>query len=193
MCIGHYLSRLFCLPLIGTGRTLCKLPLKIVEIVKEIETPFRRSLCPDYLKAACDCVSSLACPKCVVPSKTLRLQSCYFGLCAYMVGTCRTVGFTKCVTSGNKCYCFIVVHRHSGKCIANILSCSKRIGNAVRPFGINVNQAHLNSCQRVCDLLLVKLPLIICQPLCLRAPVNILVSLPNILTPSCESECLETH
>ena len=55
----------------------------------------------------------------------------------------------KGVPAGDERHGLFVVHRHAAKGLTNILGGRERIGIAVRPFRIDIDQAHLHGGQRL--------------------------------------------
>src|SRR5690606_16713897 len=85
----------------------------------------------------------------VVPSQSLHLEIRRFGLLAYMICRCCTVGLPKGMSSRDQCQCFLIVHPHACKGVANVTGGSKWIRISVRPFGIDIDQSHLYRSQWV--------------------------------------------
>src|SRR5690606_4023359 len=65
-------------------------------------------------------------------------------------------------------------------------------GVAVRALGVDVDQTHLDRSQRRLELAVTGVALV-AQPGGLRAPVDILVGLPDVLATARETERLEAH
>ena len=75
------------------------------------------------------------------------------------------------------------------KDLANVIGGRDRIGIAVRPFGIDVDQAHLDGRERLLeDAVLVA----IAREKLGRAPIDE-IWLPIVAAPASEAECLEAH
>ena len=97
----------------------------------------------------------------VFPAKFLVLQPGATGFNPETaVGLVGTVGFTKAVASGNHRHGFGIVHCHASKGFANVVGCQGRVGIAVGPLGVNVNQPHLHRGQGVVQLAFAGIPLI---------------------------------
>ena len=64
----------------------------------------------------------------------------------------RRLGLAEGMASGNQRDGLLVVHRHTIECFTNVFGRSHRIRLAVRPFWIDVDQAHLDHCEGVLKL-----------------------------------------
>src|SRR5206468_7704087 len=80
----------------------------------------------------------------------------------------------------------------TSKSLADILGRRDRIRVAVRAFRIDVDQTHLHGCERIFEVPVAGVAFVL-QPLALRAPVDVLIRLPNVFTPATEAEGLESH
>ena len=56
------------------------------------------------------------------------------------------------VSAGDERDGLLVVHRHAGEGLADVATRGDRVGIAVRPFRIDVDQAHLDRAQRGLEL-----------------------------------------
>src|SRR5664280_1896350 len=96
------------------------------------------------------------------------------------------------MTTCNKGYCFLVVHRHTAKTLSYIPCCCYRVWFAVRAFRVHINQAHLNRGQGI-----LKVPFtcvaLVTKPFTLGTPVNVFLWFPDILTSTAKTEGLKTH
>ena len=63
---------------------------------------------------------------------------------------------------------------------------------AVGTLGVDVDQAHLDGAERICQFPVSGVALI-AEPLSLRTPVDIFLRRPDVLAPTAEAERLETH
>ena len=86
----------------------------------------------------------------------------------------------------------LVVHRHASEGFANIACSSERIRIAIWTFGIDVNQAHLDGCERVLEIPITRVTLVI-EPFFFCAPIDVLFGFPDICAASGESEGFESH
>src|SRR5690348_881707 len=75
---------------------------------------------------------------------------------------------------------------------ADVQRRGERVGLAVRPFRIHVDQTHLNGGERVLEIAVPGVALVR-QPLAFGAPVDVLRGLPYIHAPGAKAEGLEAH
>src|SRR5260221_9273143 len=87
---------------------------------------------------------------------------------------------------------FFVVHRLTPEGLADIPGGGERIRTAVRPFRVNVDQAHLYGGQGFLEFPVTSVA-VVAQPLPLRPPVNVLGGLPDIPASAAKAERLEAH
>ena len=102
------------------------------------------------------------------------------------------VGFAEGVAAGDQRDRLLVVHRHAREGLADIAARSEHARLAVRPFGVHVDQAHLHGGQRILEIAVAGVALVV-QPLALAPPVNVLFRLPDVLAAAAEAEGLEAH
>ena len=114
------------------------------------------------------------------PSKTLGLDGPTLRLGTNVTLGARTVGLTERVTARRKRDRLLVVHRHTGKRLANILRRQRRVRVRVRSLRVHIDQTHLNGRQRVLEVLASAPVTVITEPLVFRAPINFLFGMPNI-------------
>ena len=96
------------------------------------------------------------------------------------------------MAAGGQRHGFFIVHGHAGKGFADVARGAECIHIAVRAFWVHVDQTHLHSSQRISQLAVACVALVV-QPFCFRSPVDVLFWLPNILTPAGKAKGLETH
>src|SRR5437764_14096552 len=101
------------------------------------------------------------------------------------------MGLAEGVAAGNERDGLLVVHRHSEERLADVLGRGDWVRLAVRPFRIDVDEAHLPGAERLRKLALAAVPFI-AQPRPLRTPVE-LFGFPNIRAPAAETKRLEAH
>ena len=190
--IGDRRLGAFRLPLLGAGRALGQLPFVAEQVLEEVVAPLRRRLRPGDLRAAGDRVGALAGAEPALPAEALLLDRGGFRLRAHQRGIAGAVGLAEGVTAGDQRDGFLVVHRHAGECLANISRRGERIRVAVRPFRVDVDQAHLHGAERVLKIAVAGVALIR-QPFAFGAPVDVLIRLPDILAPAAKTEGLEAH
>ena len=89
------------------------------------------------------------------------------------VSTCGAVRLAERVTAGDERDRLLVVHRHAGERLADVHGGGERIGIAVRPLGVHIDEAHLNGAERFFEIPLAGVSLIP-EPGGLRPPVDVL-------------------
>ena len=180
-------------PLRGTGRTLRLLPLVTEKVVEVVVVPLRRLGRPGTFQPAADRVAGLAAAKTVLPSEALLLDAgpFRFGTDVF-VGISGAVGFAERVSTGNQRHCLLVVHRHSAERFTNVMCGSRGIRIPVGPLRIDIDQSHLDGSQWILEIPVAGVPFV-SQPLAFRPPVNVLFRLPDILSPTGKTQCLEPH
>src|SRR5262249_11549101 len=85
----------------------------------------------------------------------------------------------------------LVIHRHAGERLTNVLPGQGRIRVAARPLWIHVDQAHVISADRAMEFSLTAMALV-SKPGILRAPED-LIWFPAVLSPEAEAERIESH
>ena len=85
----------------------------------------------------------------------------------------------------------LVVHRHATEGLSNVPGGSQRIGVAVGPLRVHVDEAHLHGAEGTGELPVAAVALV-AEPGVLGAPED-LVGLPDVLSPEAEAERLEPH
>ena len=180
------------LPLMRTGRALRQLPFVAEQVPEEVVAPLRRRRGPGDFQTAGDRVTALARAKAALPAEALLLDGGRFRLGTHMGRGAGAVGLAEGVTSGNERHRLFVVHRHAGKGLADVLGRRDRIRVAVRAFRVDVDQAHLDRSERILEIPVSGVALVV-QPLVLGAPVDVLLRLPDVRAPAAEAERLESH
>ena len=102
------------------------------------------------------------------------------------------MALAKRMASGNQGDRLLVIHRHAGEGLADVVGSSQRIGLAIGAFGIDVDQPHLHRGERVVELPLTLIPLRR-EPLALRPPGDVVLRLPDIGTPAAKAKGLKAH
>ena len=172
---------------------LAQLPLVAEQVLEEAVAPLRRGLGPRDLDAAGDRVLALAGAVAVAPAEALRLERGALGLGAdVLVGVGRAVGLAERVAAGDQRDRLLVVHRHAAERLADVDGRRERVGLAVRPLRVDVDEAHLHGAERLFEIALAAVALV-AEPLGLGAPVDVLVGLPHVLAAAREAERLEAH
>ena len=101
------------------------------------------------------------------------------------------MGFAEGVAARNQRNGFLVVHGHAEERLADVVRRGDRVRFAVRPFRIDIDEAHLHRAERFGELALAAVALI-AQPGPLGTPVE-LFGLPDIRATAGEAEGLEPH
>ena len=180
-------------PLPRTCGALGEFPLIVEQIVEVVIVPFCRIGRPRAFQPAGDRVDALARAIAVLPAEALLLDARAFRLRTDIFRrVSRTMRLAERMTAGNQRNRLFVIHRHARKCLTDIFCSRKRIRLAVRPFRIDVDQAHLHGSERVFEVSITAIALVL-EPFALGAPVNIFLGLPHIGTTTGKAERLETH
>src|SRR5262249_52097484 len=125
------------------------------------------------------------------PSEALVFEGAPFRLRTDQGWIARAVGFAERVAACYQGDRLLVIHRHAEERLADVMRCGDRVRLAVRPFRIDVDEAHLHRAERLGELAFAAVALI-AQPCTLRPPVE-LFGLPDIGAAAGETEGLEAH
>src|SRR5208337_4816671 len=181
------------MPLPRTARALPHLPLVAEQVVEETVVPLHRVGGPCALQTAGDRVVAFAASKGVPPAETLLLEGGTLGFGTDVLSRIgSTMGFAKGVAASDQRNGLLVIHGHAAERFPNVPGCSEWIRFTVWPLRIHVDQAHLNGAERIFEHPVAGVTLV-SKPLTLRPPVNVRWRLPDVLTPTCEAERLESH
>ncbi len=176
-----------------TGGALRELPLIAEQVVEVVVVPLRRVGGPCALQPAADRVDAFAAAKGVLPAEALLFDAGGLGFGTDILARIGSaVGFAERVSAGDEGHRLLVIHRHAGERLPDIPCRGDWIRLSIGPFRIHVNQAHLNSAERILELTIAAVALVR-QPLALRPPVNVFFGLPDVLAPAAETEGLEPH
>src|SRR5262249_9512399 len=156
-------------PLLCPGRTLRQLPFVFEQVLEEEVAPLCRCLRPGYFGTAGNGVRTDAGAVRAPPAKPLIFDGAAFRFWSNQRRIPRAVCLAERMTAGNQRNSLFVVHRHAEECLANILRRGDRVGIAVWPFGVDVDQAHLHRAERLGELALAAVTFI-AQPRAFRAP-----------------------
>jgi len=104
----------------------------------------------------------------------------------------RAVRLAERVTARDQRDRLLVVHRHPRERLADITSRGGRVGIAVGPLRVDVDEPHLHRAERRFELAITRVTLV-AEPLGLRAPVDVLIRLPDVLATTGETERLKAH
>ena len=180
------------LPLVGARRALGQLPLEAEESLEEAVVPRGRRGSPGDLEAAGDRVGAHTRAVAALPAQALLLERGRLGIGADVALRTRAVGLAEGVTARDQGDRLLVVHRHPAERLADVAGRGERVRVAVRPLRVDVDEAHLDRAERVGELAVAAVALVI-QPGRLRTPVDVLLGLPGVHPAAAEAERLETH
>ena len=178
-------------PLVRTSRTLGQLPLVAEQMREEAVAPLRGRRRPGDLEPAADGVAPNACAVAAFPAQALRLERSRLGVGTDVGRGAGAVSLAKRVPAGNERHRLFVVHRHAAERLANIARGRQRIGVAVGPFRIHVDEAHLHGGKGIRELAVAAIARV-GEPDVLGPPVD-LFGLPDVLAAAAEAERLEPH
>ena len=144
--IGNQMFRTHVLgdPLPSTGRALGQLPLIAEHHLEIALIPLGGVGFPGPFNAAGDRVFRLATPVGVRPAQSLALQRCRLRFRPQVAGGRSAVTFAEGVAACDQGHRFLHGHAHAGEGVPHISARGHRVGVAMGPLGIDVNQAHLN-------------------------------------------------
>src|SRR5262249_8481871 len=178
--------------LLAAGRARRQPIIVLVEIIEEPVVPLRRFGGPRALEPARDRVAAVAAAKPVLPAETLLLQTgaLRFGT-DVLGGGGSTVALADCGATDDERTFLLVVHRHAGERLSNVLRRKGRVWVPARALRVHVDQAHVIGPERPPHIPAVDVALI-SKPGVLGPPED-LVGLPPVLAPEGEAERLEAH
>ncbi len=128
----------------------------------------------------------------VLPTQALQRQVGGLGLGADEFGVAVAVGLAEGVSTDDQRCGLDVVHRHPAEGVADVDGRGQRIRVAVGAFGVDVDQAHLDRGQRVLQIALTGVALVV-EPFLLGTPVDVLLRLPPVLATERETGGAEAH
>ena len=185
------------LPLPGTGRALFQFPLVVEQQVEVAVVPTGGVGGPGPFNAAGHRIATNAALGFVEPAQPLILDVGTFRLGPEQPGIPIAVTFAYRVPPGRQGDRLFVIHRHAGKGDPHVLGGFQRIRIAVDPFRVDVDEPHHHCRQRVVQIPLARVTTAglaaRCQPLLLRAPIDVFLGVPDILAAEGEAERLEPH
>src|SRR4030042_1411480 len=180
-------------PLVRTSRAFIQIPIVTEQNIKIANaTPLDRIGRPCPFATAAVWVTAFPAAEAALPAKTLLFDTGGFGLRPHMGRRTGAMTFTKGMAAGDQCGSLLVGHGHAGESFSNIAAGGDGIRFAIRSLRIHVNQTHLHSSEGILEFPITRVALI-AEPLALCPPVNILLRLPDVLTPSTEAEGLKSH
>ncbi len=179
-------------PLVPAAGAAHELPLVRIEDVEELVVPAGRVVGPRHLEAGGDGVVAVPRAVAVLPAEALLLETGCLGV-VLDVGVGRgAVRLAEGVATRDERNGLLVVHRHAAEGLADVASRGQRVGVAVGALGIDVDEAHLHSRERLLELAVAGVALVV-QPGGLGAPVHVGVGLPHIGATAGVAEGLEAH
>ena len=178
-------------PLVGAGGALGQLPLVLEQGGEEGVVPLHRGRGPDPLEPARPGVAAVAVAERVLPAQPLQLERGGLGIETDVIVGDGAVGLAERVAAGDQRDRLLVVHRHPAERLADVAGRGDRIRVAVRPLRVDVDQAHLDGAERLLEVAVAAVALIV-QPHLLGAPIDVL-GLPDVFAPAAEPERLEAH
>src|SRR6478736_7779407 len=125
------------------------------------------------------------------PAEALILDGAAFRSGADQRRIAGAVGFAEGVAAGDERNGLLVVHRHAEERFADVLGRRDRVWIAVRPFRIDVDQAHLHRAERLRKLAFAAIAFV-AEPRALGTPEELLW-LPDVGAAAGEAEGLEAH
>jgi hypothetical protein len=181
----------FRLPLFGAGRAFGELPFVLEQVLEKQIAPFGRRLRPGDFRTAGDGVGAEARAMLALPAEALILEGSAFRRRADQRRIAGAMGLAEGVAAGNQRDGLFVVHRHAEEGFTDVLGGSDRVRIAVRPFRIDVDQAHLHRAERLRELAFAAVAFV-AEPSALGPPVE-LFGLPDIGAAAGETEGLKAH
>ena len=126
-----------------------------------------------------------------LPAEALILERAAFRLRSDQRRIAGAMGLAEGVAAGNQRDGLFVVHRHAEERLADVLGRRERVRIAVRPFRIDVDEAHLHGAERLGELAFAAVAFV-AEPGALRTPEQ-LFGLPDVGAAAGEAERLEAH
>ena len=175
-------------PLLCTGRALGQFPLITEQVFQVVVVPLGWFGGPCAFQAAGDRVGAIAVAKGVLPAEALLFNPGALGFGANVfVRIGSAVSLAEGMAAGNQREGLLVVHRHAAEGLADIAYSSGWIRLSIGSFRIHVNQAHLDSAERMVELTFALIAFVP-QPLALGTPENVLLRYPHVLAAAAEAE-----
>ena len=173
-------------------RAFRQLPLEPEQRVEIAVVPGGRRRRPRPLQPRGDRVHPLAGPEGVLPPQPHLLHRRPFGFDPDQRCIPGPMRLAERMPARNQRHGFIIVHRHPRKGLANVAGRRRRVRVAVRALRIDVDQPHLHRRQRVLQLAIPGIALVV-QPRGLRPPIDVLLRLPHVRPATAKAEGLEPH
>src|SRR5205085_12679778 len=136
--------------------------------------PLGRVVGPCALEAAGDRGVALAAAVFLLPAEALLLEGGARRFGTDVLGRRRSaVGLAEGVAADDERNRLLVVHRHAAEGLANVARGGLRIRFAARPFGIDVDEAHLHGAERFGEVPVTAVTLV-SEPRVLGTPEDVL-------------------
>ena len=190
--VGNVRVRVLGHPLLGTGRALFQFPFVLEQVVEEQVGPLGGLLRPGHFRATADGVVAETGAVAALPAQAHHFNRRRFRLRAHQFRVTGAVGFTEGVATGDQRHGLFVVHRHAAEGFADVVGRFQRIRLAVGAFRVHVDQTHLHRRQRVFQLAVAGVALVV-QPGIFHAPVDVVFGFVEVLAAAGETEGFETH
>ncbi len=179
------------------GGAFGQFPFIAEQHVEIAVVPLRRVRRPRPLDPRGDGMAAPAAFVAADPAQALGGDILALGFGADQRRVARAVAFAKGVAARGQGHGFLVIHAHARECLADVAARGNRIGFAVRPFGIDVDQAHLHGGQRVFQHAVARIAAagLVAgrQPFLFGAPVDVFLGFPDVLAAAAEAEDLAAH
>ena len=111
---------------------------------------------------------------------------------AYETWIAGTVHLAKRVSTGHEGDGLFVVHGHASEGFADVARRSERIGIAVGPLRVDVDQTHLNGSERILKVAVAGVALVT-KHFGFGTPVNVFFGLPYVGAASAKTKGFEAH
>ena len=184
--------RVFGDPLVRASGTLHEFPFVAEEVLEIVIAPLGGRGRPDNFDTAGDRVRTFAAAVAIRPPETLLGEAGGLGFGTDVGFGGRAMGLAEGVATGNEGDGLLVVHRHACEGFTNVPRRGERVGVAVRPLGVDVDQAHLHGGERFFEIAITGIALV-AQPGVLRSPIHVLLRLPDVGPTAAEAEGFEAH
>src|SRR6056297_2746783 len=194
MSIGDSVLSFFvsCSPLPFSAGAFLKFELVVEQVLEIKHTPLSRLLSPGSFQAAGYRIGSFTGTEAVLPPETLHFDRSFFRIVSQMFFRSRSVHFSECVSAGNECNGFFIIHGHTFKRLPYILCRFFGIRHSIRPFRVHINQSHVVGSKPSLKITRVIVPLI-CKPFMFRPPVDVYFRFPYIFASGAKSKCFKAH
>ena len=181
--------------LLCTGWGFHQFPIVFEQEVQIAVVPFGRVRGPGAFDARGHGVRPNAATGFVQPAKAHVFDFRAFGLCAQLAGIAIAVRLTDGMATDCQRHGFLIIHRHTAKGNAHILSGVQRVRLSVHTFWVHIDQTHDHSRQRVLEAFaVIRIGITtIGQPLALGAPIGVFLWRPDVWTAIAEAKGFQTH